>query len=870
MLRKNEDKILDTAIAAVRDESVDARQVEAAANRALALMREGLGEGDLRERIRSCADVRTRLAAHRAGQLSAAVALLIDDHLRECASCRAVADEREDAQTAALRWTPPAVGRRGRPAWQWLAAAAAVAVGVAVGLVGYQAWLGTPAGPRATVASATGALHALDSQGRLRSAHAGDALAEGESVRTARGGGALVTLADGSRVEMDERAQLSVSGRGSDLTLRLDRGNIIVKAAKRSRGHLYVATADCRVAVTGTVFSVSRGLAGSRVSVIEGEVHVTQAGHRSVLGPGQQLATTPALERVSVRDDVAWSRERDAHLALLAELQHLGERLETVSSPALRHESRLLSLVSEDTVVYVAIPNLGEAVGEGYALFKEHVASNPALRAWWERRGPGKDAPRLDDAVAKLRAMADYLGDEVVVALEPDLGRRPGGFLILAEIKKDGLRDLLASELATQGPGQSPPIRFLDREALAAAPTAGQALLVLETDGILAATTDLADLRRLGERLVAGAGSFVATPFGRRVREAYEGGAGVLVAADLGRLGGPAARRGAHAALTPPRYLVAERKTLDGRTVNSAVLAFVGPRSGVASWLAAPAPIGSLEFVSAQAAGAVAFVLRNPAALFDELLVSLGERQANAAEALSHVEAELNLRLRDDLIQALGGELALALDGPVLPQPAWKVIVEVNDPERLMGAVTTLVEAAGAKMAERGKGTLRLTEAQLGEGREHILAVTGGRVPFEVHFTFVDGYLVAAPTRALVVRALQTRNAGASLAQSSDFAALMPIDGSMHCSGIVYQNLGLALGPLASTLGESGSLSPEAQRSLAAIAERSRPSLVALYGEEDRIRVAATGTLPGFDPSALALPQILGRALPGTRTGARP
>ena len=73
--------------------------------------------------------------------------------------------------------------------------------------------------------------------------------------------------------------------------MHLARGPIIVRAAKRRTGHLYVASGDSRVAVTGTLFSVNRGAKGTRVSVMEGEV-IVEHGHRdNVLHAGDQLAT---------------------------------------------------------------------------------------------------------------------------------------------------------------------------------------------------------------------------------------------------------------------------------------------------------------------------------------------------------------------------------------------------------------------------------------------------------------------------------------------------------------------------------------------------------------------------------------------------
>ena len=77
----------------------------------------------------------------------------------------------------------------------------------------------------------------------------------------------MLRLRDGSsRRDEFERAEFGVSMGRKDTTVHLERGNIIIQAAKRETGHLYVDSRDCRVSVTGTVFSVNAGMKGSRVT----------------------------------------------------------------------------------------------------------------------------------------------------------------------------------------------------------------------------------------------------------------------------------------------------------------------------------------------------------------------------------------------------------------------------------------------------------------------------------------------------------------------------------------------------------------------------------------------------------------------------
>src|SRR5439155_19665031 len=94
-------------------------------------------------------------------------------------------------------------------------------------------------------------------------------------------------------------------------------GGMIVTADNPRRGHLYVSPPDCRVEVTGTMFAINAGTKGSRVTVIEGELHVRHSGRESILHSGDQLATTQAVALVPVREEIAWSRDLDHELALL-------------------------------------------------------------------------------------------------------------------------------------------------------------------------------------------------------------------------------------------------------------------------------------------------------------------------------------------------------------------------------------------------------------------------------------------------------------------------------------------------------------------------------------------------------------------------
>ena len=312
------------------------------------------------------------------------------------------------------------------------------------------------AAPSVTVRSISGEL-AVVAGGEVRPAVAGERIAGSQLVRTAKGSGAVLELADGSRIELAERSELGLGRRWDGTILDLERGSLIVEAAKQRRGHLYVDTGDCRVSVVGTIFSVNHGAKGSRVSVIEGEVHVRQGGELAVLLPGQQLATGNRLAAVSVAEEISWSRDAARYRERLAALKSLGRELDLALVPeSARTSTRLLDLVPAGTGVYVALPNLSQSLGGAWQLVQARVAENPVLAEWWsEHFANPQDEAEISQAITELQRFGGELGEEIVVAVDPTAGGDGSGGadehapLLLAEVRDPArFSPLLDEEIA--------------------------------------------------------------------------------------------------------------------------------------------------------------------------------------------------------------------------------------------------------------------------------------------------------------------------------------------------------------------------------------------------------------------------------------
>jgi hypothetical protein len=364
----------------------------------------------------------------------------------------------------------------------------------------------------------------------------------------------------------------------------------------------------------------------------------------------------------------------------------------------------------------------------------------------------------------------------------------------------------------------------------------------------------------------------VETPFREKVAQSYREGAGWLFCVDMEQI----VKNHVHDSSgrdRPPvgfdevKYLTLERRDV-GKTETRAAITFRSKRKGIAGWLAEPAPMGSLDFVSPEASLAASFVIKDPKTLVDEMFQFAESSDPNFRERLAELESNLGVSVRDDISSPLGGEVTFALDGPVLPIPSWKVIVEVYDRDTLERAISKLVTSFNRQVSA-DKGKLQLTQHQ--RGSQTFFTLSNDKHPaFELDYSFVDNYLILGPSQSILSRAIQNRQAGYTLTRSQAFQSQLPTDGYTNFSAILYHNIASAITPLGEQLNSLGTLTPDEQKELDTLKANAAPGLIYAYGEPDRIVVASSTGFMGLNlDSFLAisegkpviLSQVLGNAL---------
>jgi type IV pilus assembly protein PilA len=567
------------------------------------------------------------------------------------------------------------------------------------------------------------------------------------------------------------------------------------------------------------------------------------------------LAVSPCFAQsapASQQPEMPWTQELKKHPELLAEFGRLYEKLQKdIQFPAPRSESRLLPLLPASTMSFAAFPNYGDVTQQALKVFRQELQESAVLRDWWQHGDLATAGPKFEDSLDQLAQFQQFLGDEIVVSGSFE-GQDPK-LLVVAELRKPGLKKFLQDKITQLGGESKQGVHILDLQDLAAAKDVGSPkdLLVLVRPDYVVAAMDLATLRNFNARLASHSREFLATPFAQRIAKEYASQITLLAAADLHKIidkTPPVLRQDTsfqRSGFADVKYLIWEHRTVDTKTISQTEMSFNSPRHGSAAWLAKTGPLTGMDFVSPKAVIAATVMLASPAQIFEDVKGMYTNPSSSPFASLPAFEKMLNLSLKDDLLNTLGGEVTLEMDSVGPPKPLWKAILSVRDTGHLQKTLTTLLAAAHIE-AEK------FDEDGVAYSTIHIPSSTP---PYEVDYAFVDGHLILGPSRETVTDAVRQHNSGESLAKSKTFLASLPPGHPLEASALVYQD------PTALVSWQLQPLAPDLARSLAQSSKQALPAVVSVYGEESAIRESSSNGAYDFGAvmvvAAIAIPNLL-------------
>jgi type IV pilus assembly protein PilA len=597
---------------------------------------------------------------------------------------------------------------------------------------------------------------------------------------------------------------------------------------------------------------------------------------RAVAPPGKTtqdksaLRTEKPASTKAAEPDLGWLQDALKNRELMAEIGQLTEKLQKgIQYPGVRTQSRILPRLPESTTFYAALPNYGESLHEALQIFDQELKESAPLRDFLRKNKLDTAEPEIENGLQRFCEFSQYLGDEVVIAGKLQ-GNDPSGVLI-AEIKKPGVRDFLEKLNNEAITSKSNRLRIFDPEQLAAAGDrdVAQGPVVLVRQDFIAIGLNVEALREFNAQIDRGGATFASSALGQRLTQAYQGGASSLFAVDLRQVislvskGNPQARTILEkTGFADIKYLLGESTISADGAANRGELTFNGPRHGVASWVAAPGPMGGLDFVSANPSQAGDVLLKSPAQIFDDLRDIMGEA---AFASLPQMEAQLNVNLKQDLLSKLGGEIAFEVQpppanaaGPAVSTfagaapapkiPSIRLILRVTDPAGLQQTLSRLLALAPVDRGQREEDGVTV----------HTLtpASSPGGPGVSINYFFLDGYLVIASDAATARDALRAHRSGDSLAKSGKLRDATR-GSSANASIVSYQDFGQMMGSML------GQLPPEVRRLVPIVGDiKTKPDVVRVYADESSFRAVANSgahseAAVGLIVAAIAIPNLL-------------
>jgi hypothetical protein len=567
--------------------------------------------------------------------------------------------------------------------------------------------------------------------------------------------------------------------------------------------------------------------------------------------PGTRRPAAPAAKQKAAKPQAEpdWLDDAMKDPGFISGMEHVIQRIGEIPPPAPRTQSHILPRLSDTTAFYAAGPNYGQTLRQTVEIAQQELRDNAGLRDFVQKH-THDDQMKFQSALLMLADFCDYLGDEFVVAGSLK-GKDPTGALI-AEVRKPGLRAFLEQVDPAWNTLTEQHLRIFDPQQLeTAADEKEQGALLLVRPDFVVIGFSVATLRDFNAQLDKGPDTFAAGALGKRLAQSYQSGAQMLMAMDLQKVLELAPQSPPQARMildktgfSDVKYFFGESKTAGKESVNQGELAFNGPRRGVASWIVAPGPLGSLDFLSPKAYTATVVRLKSFTQIFDDIAEMAGP---DALATLPQLEGQFNVNLKQDILSKLSGEVAVEIENlPVatgdaggkttVAPPNIKLVMGVSDAATLEHTLQRVLANTPMESSKHVEDGVTI----------HSLNTPSGT---EVNYFFLDDYLVIASTRALASETVQLHRGGGSLARSNP---------GVKASMLSYQNSGPFL---AAMLKQSSPGVVAVLSKLLGGAEAS-PTPVYGYADETSLRgmtknsMAANSTL-GLMVAAVAIPNLM-------------
>jgi type IV pilus assembly protein PilA len=579
-----------------------------------------------------------------------------------------------------------------------------------------------------------------------------------------------------------------------------------------------------------------------RLSLVSCMLGLVLAANLGWAAPPQALAKGERDKAGATRSPSV-TDELNKYPGLLDEYVRLMTRFQReIKLPPVRSHSSLLRLMPQSTIAYGAFPNYGVPAHQALDIFQDELKSSAPLRDWWQHVQASSKGPNAETLLKRYYQLSEYLGDEVVAS--GTIKGNGGGGLLLAEVKKPGVEEFLRSTVKELAGKSTPPL-VLNPNQLATAQGPNNLPVILVRPDLVIFSSDLKTLRDFNSKLGNGEPTLDSTDFGKRLTESYQRGVGILTALDLQPIFGqmPKGRSDDNlflqrSGLADAKYAIWEYAEVPGQAPSQSELSFVGPRRGIASWLAASSHLSGLDFVSPDAALVMSVLLKNPTEIFSDIK-ELSSSSAQSKQNLANLEPVLM-----PILSQLTGDITLELDSFTPASAEWKMILGTRDVNALQQSLSPIL----ARLQPR-------ETTQDGE-TYYVLQIPNANKPMTVSYSFQQGYLVVGSSQQTVVKAVLAHRAGESLGNSEKYRAALPLGHSDAASAIMYQN---STGFLKAMLSR---LPPEIMQGFLQPSSAQSPSVVnAVYGEETVIRQAsssgASSVAPALIIAAIAIPNLL-------------